>query len=42
VLAFGERKRAIVRRLLEEPIGPALPASFLRDHPDARLYTDAL
>jgi glucosamine-6-phosphate deaminase len=42
VLAFGERKRAIVRRLLDEPIGPALPATFLREHPDARLYSDAI
>ncbi len=41
VLAFGERKHAIVRRMLEEPIGTALPATFLREHPDARLYTDA-
>ncbi len=40
VLAFGERKRAIVRRVLEDPIGPAVPATFLHEHADVRLYSD--
>ncbi len=34
VLAFGEKKRAIVERALEEPMSPALPATFLREHAD--------
>jgi glucosamine-6-phosphate deaminase len=41
VLAFGEAKREIVQRLLEGPVGSTLPASFLRGHPDVRLYADA-
>jgi glucosamine-6-phosphate deaminase len=41
VLAFGGRKRPILRRMLEAPVGASLPATFLREHPDARLYTDA-
>jgi glucosamine-6-phosphate deaminase len=41
VLGFGERKRPALRRMLEDPIGPALPATFLREHADVRLYTDA-
>jgi len=39
-LAFGAGKRDIVRRTLEEPIGPRVPATFLREHPNARLYAD--
>jgi glucosamine-6-phosphate deaminase len=41
VLAFGRSKRDAVRRTLEDPIGPAFPATFLREHGDARLYVDA-
>jgi glucosamine-6-phosphate deaminase len=40
VLAFGKGKTHVVRRLLEEPIGPELPASFLRGHPDVHLFLD--
>jgi glucosamine-6-phosphate deaminase len=40
VLAFGAGKRDVVRRALEEPIGPAMPATFLRGHADVRLYVD--
>lgn len=39
-LAFGAPKRNVVRRALVDPIGPRLPATFLREHPDARLYVD--
>jgi len=39
-LAFGLAKRDIVRRTLEEPVGPRIPATFLREHPDARLCVD--
>jgi glucosamine-6-phosphate deaminase len=40
VLAFGAGKRDVVRRALADPIGPAMPATFLRGHPDVRLYVD--
>jgi len=40
VLAFGDGKREVVRRALEEPIGPAMPATFLRGHADVRMYVD--
>jgi glucosamine-6-phosphate deaminase len=40
VLAFGKGKTQVVRRLLEKPIGPELPASFLRGHPDVHLFLD--
>jgi glucosamine-6-phosphate deaminase len=41
VLAFGETKRAIVQQTLRSAIGPALPATFVREHRDVVLYTDA-
>jgi glucosamine-6-phosphate deaminase len=40
VLAFGAGKADIVRRMLEGPIGPDCPASFLRGHRDLRLVLD--
>jgi glucosamine-6-phosphate deaminase len=40
VLALGARKAGIVRAALHEPVGPAVPATFLREHADARLYLD--
>ncbi|MCE9592555.1 MAG: glucosamine-6-phosphate deaminase [Planctomycetes bacterium] len=40
LLAFGEKKHAIVARALEGPIGPELPATFLREHRDARWIVD--
>jgi len=40
VLAFGASKAAIVRRALREPIGPELPASYLRTHPDVEVWLD--
>lgn len=36
----GERKAAIVRRALEEPISIACPATILREHRGATLYLD--
>jgi glucosamine-6-phosphate deaminase len=41
VLAFGKGKCEVVRRLCEGPIGPELPASFLRGHRDVQLFLDA-
>ncbi len=41
LLAAGEDKAAIIRRLLTEPPGEALPASALHGHPDCTLLLDA-
>ena len=35
-----ERKAEAVRNTLEGPIGPGIPASILREHPDCRFYLD--
>jgi glucosamine-6-phosphate deaminase len=40
VLAFGARKASIVRRAFEGPVGPEVPASFLRGHRDLRVWLD--
>lgn len=40
VLAFGVDKAEIVRRTLQDEIGSAWPATYLRLHPDVRLYVD--
>lgn len=40
VLAFGSRKAEIVARALAGPIGPEVPASFLRGHSDLRVWLD--
>lgn len=38
--AFGRRKAGAVARALEGPVGPELPASFLREHPAAEFVLD--
>jgi glucosamine-6-phosphate deaminase len=40
LLVSGERKRTILRSVLNDPIGPQLPASVLRLHEDAVVITD--
>ena len=40
VLAFGAGKAEVVRRTSCDQIGPAWPATYLREHPDVRLYVD--
>ena len=40
VLAFGEHKRAIVGRALQGPVGPEVPATFLRSHPNVVFHLD--
>lgn len=40
LVVTGAGKAAILRRLLEEPAGPELPASWLRQHPDVTLLAD--
>ncbi len=42
VLAFGEKKAAIVRDTLFEPQSSSCPATFLRGHPDVKLFVDAV
>lgn len=40
VLAFGARKKEIVRRTLLDPRSSACPSTFLRDHGDVKLFVD--
>lgn len=40
LLAFGRPKAAVVRRMLEGPVTPRLPASFLQLHPDVEIVLD--
>jgi len=40
LLAFGEHKAAIVRRAVEDPVTPAVAASYLHEHPDATFHLD--
>jgi len=41
LLAFGEHKAPILRRAVEEPVTPAVAATFLREHPDITFVLDA-
>jgi glucosamine-6-phosphate deaminase len=40
LLVTGADKGAVLRRVLTGPVGPAVPASFLRGHANARLLVD--
>jgi len=40
LMAFGEHKAAIVRRAVEGGVTPAVAASFLQQHPDAKFVLD--
>eukprot|EP00898_Chlorokybus_atmophyticus_P004672 jgi/Chlat1/5205/Chrsp33S00394 len=40
LLAFGENKAAIIKRALEGPVTPDIPASFLQTHPDVTVLLD--
>jgi glucosamine-6-phosphate deaminase len=40
LVAFGEHKAQVLRDMLEGPVGPELPASFLRGHGDTKLFVD--
>ena len=41
LLAFGENKTNAVAQAVEGPVTPAVPASFLQEHPNATFYLDA-
>ena len=40
LLVTGSHKAAILERVLNGPIGSSVPASFLRDHPNATVFAD--
>jgi glucosamine-6-phosphate deaminase len=40
LVVLGEGKREILRRLLDDPVGPELPASWLRTHAAATVLAD--
>ncbi len=40
LMAFGEHKAPIIARAIEGEITPAVAASFLQSHPNARIYLD--
>jgi glucosamine-6-phosphate deaminase len=40
LLALGARKSEVVARLLDGPVGPDCPASFVREHPRALVVLD--
>ncbi|HEY7564444.1 MAG TPA: glucosamine-6-phosphate deaminase [Acidimicrobiia bacterium] len=41
LLVTGSHKSAILKQTLEGPIGPDVPATYLRDHPAATVWADA-
>ncbi|MDP2350170.1 MAG: glucosamine-6-phosphate deaminase, partial [Chloroflexota bacterium] len=40
LLDTGERKASMLLRALEQPEGPACPASYLRRHPRLAVFAD--
>ncbi|MFN4839239.1 MAG: glucosamine-6-phosphate deaminase [Phycisphaerales bacterium] len=40
LLAFGEHKAAVIKRAVEGEVSKAVAASFLQDHPSAKIYLD--
>lgn len=40
LLAFGENKTSTVAKAVEGPVTPAVPASFLQEHPNVTFYLD--
>lgn len=40
LLAFGENKAGIAAKAVEGPVTAQVPASFLQEHPDAKIYLD--
>ena len=40
LMAWGQHKAEVIKRAVEGPVIPALPASFLQQHPNAKVYLD--
>lgn len=40
LMAWGQHKASVVQKAVEGPILPTLPASFLQNHPNAKVYVD--
>jgi glucosamine-6-phosphate deaminase len=40
LLAFGEHKAPVLRRAVEDEVNNVVAASFLQEHPNARIYLD--
>jgi glucosamine-6-phosphate deaminase len=40
LMAFGEQKASVIARAVEGPVTETVAASFLQEHPDARVYLD--
>ncbi len=40
LIAWGEDKAEVVRRIVEEPVNPACPASYLQRHENISFYVD--
>ncbi len=41
LIAWGEDKAEVVRRIVEDPVNPACPASYLQRHDNISFYIDA-
>ncbi len=41
LIAWGEDKAEVVRRIVEEPVNPACPASYLQRHGNISFYVDS-
>ena len=42
LLAWGEGKAGVVKRVVEDPLDPSCPASFLQKHDNISFYTDEM
>jgi len=40
LMAWGEGKAAVIRKAVEGPVTDSIPATFLQDHPDAKIILD--
>jgi len=40
LLAFGENKTSTVAKAVQGPVTPAVPASFLQEHPNVCFFLD--
>ena len=40
LMAWGQHKSEVIKKAVEGPVLPSLPASFLQQHPNAKVYLD--